>query len=152
MNKELYFKLGKSLVITIIIAASIAFALSSLIGSFLGWFVLFFVLQFLVFYIVGEIFKIKKQKSLLEQDYKNKELLTWQNLNVQCPCDKKIESLVPVKLNKENTYLCPGCNKNVKINIETSTVLVTNPINTDIIQSPIFADQINHLIAKTDGN
>jgi hypothetical protein len=55
-----------------------------------------------------------------------------QSLEVECPCSRKLKAQVPILLNAENRYKCPGCDKDIKVIISAETVLVTTPlVNTD---------------------
>ena len=59
---------------------------------------------------------------------KEMDILSKQGLEVQCPCPKGEPAFVPIDLGEDNTYECE-CGKRCGVNIETSTFLVTTPID-----------------------
>lgn len=79
------------------------------------------------------------------------ELQSAQSTTVTCPCDRNLQTTIPIKINEENTYTCQGCNKLIKVGIETKTALATTPVTLNPLDSPLFVDQVEKLLQK-DGN
>lgn len=147
---EVTLKLLRSLGITFGVSTVLSLGLSYFIGNFIAWFLILTVLQFLAFYIVGEIVKKNTNKKLLEITLKQQELKAQQSLTVICPCDRRVESTVPVKLNEENTYICQGCNKNIGIKIEGKTALLTTPLSVNPIDTPLLAEHVKQLLTSSN--
>ena len=147
---EVTLKLLRSLGITFGVSIILSFGLSFFVGNFLAWFLILTVVQFLVFYVVGEIVKKNNNKKLLEITLKQQELKSQQSLTVVCPCDRRVESTVTVKLNEDNTYVCQGCNKNIGIQIEAKTALLTTPLSVNPIDTPLLAEHVKQLLTSTN--
>jgi hypothetical protein len=130
MDRDTIFTICKSLFITITVAAVVSFFLSSLGVYFLPSFLLVILLQFLGFYFYGEHVKRKNSKIRMQAEVKIAEELTKQQATVTCPCDRNVETTIPIKVNGENKYKCPGCTKEIKVFVVTKTALVTTPTDT----------------------
>ncbi|NBW57518.1 hypothetical protein EBR43_07015 [bacterium] len=86
-------------------------------------------LQFLVYYIYSNIFTayiLLKNKKLENERIKE---FSYQGVEVICPCYKKINAFVPIRMNTDNSYTCQECKKDVAIYIDVSTAVTTQPIN-----------------------
>ena len=86
-------------------------------------------LQFLVYYIYSNSFTayiLLKNKKLENERIKE---FSYQGVEVTCPCYKKINAFVPIRLNTDNSYTCQECKKDVAIYIDVSTAVTTQPIN-----------------------
>lgn len=66
---------------------------------------------------------------------KNKKLendrikeFSYQGLEVECPCFKKVKEFVPIRLNSDNKYKCTECGKMVGVLVEATTAVTTEPI------------------------
>jgi len=66
--------------------------------------------------------------------------LSFQSLEVTCPCYKKIVDFIPVKLNTSNYYKCKECNKNISIQVFSETAITTEPIATTDL--PLINEEI----------
>lgn len=59
--------------------------------------------------------------------------LTYQGLDVTCPCSRQAKEFVPVRFNTPNYYKCKTCTRTVGVFVAAETVLVTEPIaDTDL--------------------
>lgn len=132
MDKQLLMTLGKSLLITFAVAGIIAFFLNSLGLYFIPTFLFFILLQFLGFYFYGEHVKRKNDKTRITAQLKITEELSKQQATVTCPCDRNVETTIPIKITGENKYVCPGCTKEIKVFVSTKTALVTTPTDSII--------------------
>lgn len=61
---------------------------------------------------------------------KEMDILSKQGIEVICPCPKGEVAFIPVDLNKKNTYVCE-CGKKCGVDIQSTTFLVTTPIDLD---------------------
>jgi hypothetical protein len=68
---------------------------------------------------------------------KNKKLenerikeLSYQGLEVACPCYKAVKEFIPVRLNAANYYKCSDCKKTISVLITPETAVVTEPVDT----------------------
>lgn len=148
MLREVLIKLFKSLGITLGVAATLGYCLSVTAGSFWPWFLTLIVLQFIIFYIVGEIVKNKNNKIALGIELKRLELVAQQSTNVVCPCDRRFEATVQVKLDRENSYTCLGCNKQIGIKMEAKTALLTSPVTVNPLDTPLLSEHIKKLVEQ----
>jgi hypothetical protein len=111
MNNTLLLIIGKSLIITLVVSTIFGIIASSFGFSFLPSFSLFTLLQFIGFYFYGEHIKRKNNKIKLEAELKIFEEQSKQITIVTCPCDRNIETTIPININGENKYKCPGLYK-----------------------------------------
>ena len=54
-----------------------------------------------------------------------------QTLKLKCPCTNMVEQIVPIRLDEPNFYKCINCEKNINVNLQASTALMTDIINID---------------------
>jgi len=110
-----------------------------------------------VSYIAGGLFGIAIQflgyyafKNILTAivALKNKQLenerisaLTYQGLEVVCPCFKQVKEFVPIKLNTTNYYKCSECKKTIGVVITPETAVVTEPQDSSL-------EAVNKILAK----
>jgi hypothetical protein len=116
------------------------FTVSTIIAIFLNYFSINLVVGFLV----GTIFQYAVFygfSSILDivASFKNKKLeieklrqLSFQGLEVICPCHKQIKEFVPIKLNTSNYYKCTECKKNIGVYISSETAIVTEPADSSL--------------------
>ncbi len=72
-------------------------------------------------------FKIKKLEVAKLRE------LSYQGVEVTCPCSQSAKEFVPIRLNKPNYYKCKKCDRTVAIFVAVETALVTEPIaDTDL--------------------
>ncbi len=143
---EIYLTLVKSLVITVLVAATFSYFLSFLGIPVYSSFILLVVIQFLFFYFFGEYQKNKRNNLKVQADLKLLEEINRQSTDVICPCDRNIRTHIPININGDNNYTCPGCNKNISVFITTKTALATTPVTVNPLEAPIFLDKIKDII------
>jgi len=104
MPKEILKKLLYSLAITICV--SILGGLFCLNFGFNFWITssFFFILQFIGFYFYGE--HVKRRNAIIEAEF---EMIAASELakitaDVVCPCDKKVQTTIPIQMNIDNSY------------------------------------------------
>ena len=91
-------------------------------------FALTFVLQIVVFYFINTAIEnnlIEKAEKIKIQQYveANKQVAI-----IECPCGDKNKQEVVMRFDKEVTYICGKCEKNIKAVIDVRPILVTEPI------------------------
>ena len=115
------------LLLTTITAIVALFFLSLGINLFIS-ILLGIVAQFICYngfiYVINTIAAIRVRKIELERI---KEL-TFQLVEVACPCDNKHKQIIPVRLNTNNQYTCNTCKKTIKVYINIDTAVATEPI------------------------
>jgi len=85
-------------------------------------------IQFIGNYIFESILSVYtalKNKKLENERIKE---FSYQGLEVECPCFKKIKEFVPIRLNTDNKYKCIECGKTVGVLVEATTAVTTEPI------------------------
>jgi DNA-directed RNA polymerase subunit RPC12/RpoP len=141
VNKQLFLTILKSFSITLTVASVLALVMFSLVGTFVPWFLFFILIQFIIFYIVGEIIKRRNIKHNLQVQIKQLEIENQQSLEVTCPCDKNIISKIPIKLDRQNSYRCAECKKDISVYISTKTALQTDPVTVESL-NPLDIDML----------
>jgi hypothetical protein len=93
--------------------------------------VFFFLLQIIGFYFYGE--HIKRKNAFIEAQLELQAATELKKItaDVTCPCDKKVQTTIPIDMNGDNSYICAQCEKRVGVIVETKTVLKTDPILKD---------------------
>ena len=150
MDKETIFRLLKSVLLTFLVSTSISYFLIFLGFSFLPSFILLTVIQFLFFYFYGEYANKKRAESFIKLQEKIVESNSKQTTTVVCPCDRRIQTTIPIDINSENKYICQGCDKQISVFIETKTALSTEPATSNPLNSPILLEQLENIINKND--
>ena len=130
----------RRLVLSFLITATVS-VLSGLFFlnlNFNFWFTtyFFFILQVIGFYFYGE--HVKRKTAVLQAEL---ELIAEVELkkitvDVTCPCDKKVQTTIPIEMNSDNSYICGQCDKRIRVLLETKTVLKTDPILVDPLKDP----------------
>ena len=137
--------------ITCIVSAAVGLFLVPFSIPFINTFIFTLVCQFIIFYFYGEYVRRKNNKIRLEAELKLEEEKSRQYANVVCPCDRQILSTIPLSLNMENRYSCPGCKKDISVFVETKTALTTVPLLNNPLDAPLIAEEVNKLL-KSDAN
>lgn len=91
------------------------------------------IIQYIAYnaYIYGlDAFAVYKLKKLEVEKLRE---LSYQGVEVVCPCSQQAREFVPIRLNRPNYYKCNKCSKTVGVFTAVETALVTEPIaDTDI--------------------
>ena len=144
-------QLIKSLSITFTVAAAIGYFLTTLGISFLPTFFLAVIVQFLFFYFYGEIVKRRNAILQVETEINIAKELSKQQVTVTCPCDRNIQTTIPIDISQSNSYVCQGCNKDISVFIETKTALSTKPVLNNPLDTPIVLEELQKVL-KNDAN
>lgn len=102
----------------------------------------FFILQVVGFYFYGE--HVKRKNAFNEAQL---ELAAFAELkritaDVVCPCDKKVESTIPIDMSTENAYTCSQCQKRIGVILDVKTVLKTDPLPEDPLKNPLLLHNV----------
>lgn len=152
MPSELIKKLLYSLAITICV--SILGGLFCLNFGFNFWITsaFFFILQFIGFYFYGE--HVKRKNAIIEAEL---EMVAAAELakitaDVVCPCDKKVQTTIPIQMNVDNAYTCSQCSKRIGVILDVKTVLKTEPLQQDPLVNPIVAKNVEEALKDPTHN
>ena len=143
MIKMLLFQATLLIVVAGLIGSVLShFGIPFIIGTLLG-----VAVQYGVYnaYAHGiEAYVVLKAKKL--EAAKLKEL-SYQGVNVTCPCSRKVNEFIPIRVSEPNYYKCGTCSKTVSVFIATETALITEPIaNTDIgAVETLLTNKINEI-------
>jgi hypothetical protein len=117
----------KSLVLTITVSTCIGYFLTNFNINFWSSFFLITIIQIVIWNIFQYIQESKLIKFHAEQEQQVFEQLSKQSVVVPCQsCGH--ESLVPIGLDRNNTFDCDKCNKTNAIYIDIETAIVTTPV------------------------
>lgn len=83
------------------------------------------------FYFYGEHVKRKNAEIQAQLELESAIQLKKITADVVCPCDKKVETTIPIDMNGDNSYICSQCDKKIKVIVTTKTFLKTDPISQD---------------------
>ena len=97
--------------------------------AFLPVFGLAFVTQILIWNLFNNW---KRQQTEIQfEQIQNERIKEFSKQGINCVCPDENcshRAFVPIKLNEENTYECPGCSKKIKVYIGAKTFLATTPV------------------------
>ena len=128
MVKKLISQLIPFIAISILFGAAFyAFNFSFFIGVLFG--IAFQYVGFFAFSTILNAVVALKNKKLENERLQE---LSFQGLEVECPCFKKIKDFIPVRLNTPNYYKCSDCKKTISVLINSETAVVTEPVTTDL--------------------
>ena len=152
MPKDILKKLLYSLAITICV--SILGGLFCLNFGFNFWITssFFFILQFIGFYFYGE--HVKRRNAIIEAEF---EMIAASELakitaDVVCPCDKKVQTTIPIQMNIDNSYTCSQCSKRIGVILDVKTALKTEPLQQDPLVNPIVAKNVEEALKDPTHN
>jgi hypothetical protein len=152
MPKEILKKLIYSLAITI--SVSILGGLFCLNFGFNFWIttLFFFILQFIGFYFYGE--HVKRRNAIIEAEL---EMIAAAELakitaDVVCPCDKKVQNIIPIEMNVDNSYTCSQCNKRIGVIVDVKTTLKTEPLEQNPLADPLVIKNVEEAIKDPTHN
>jgi hypothetical protein len=102
--------------------------------------IFFFLLQLVVFYFYGE--HVKRKNAFIQAQLELEAAIELKRItaDVVCPCDKKVETTIPIDMNGDNSYICAQCDKKIRVIVQTKTVLKTDPI----VENPLVNPKVLH--------
>jgi hypothetical protein len=115
----------KSLLITAGVSTLFAFGVADYI-NFWNAFAFVTGLQFIIFWIISSSRQADKGSIYSEFEANMDSVLSLSQASVECPCGNHVFE-EEVFVNSENTYRCPKCNNNIKLDAQITAVLLTDP-------------------------
>mgnify|MGYP000604330352 CR=1 FL=1 len=115
----------KSLVITVGVSTLFAFGVADYI-NFWNAFAFITGLQFIAFWIINSRQYSDRDGIYSEFEANIDNILSLSQTSVECPCGNHVFE-EEVFVNSANNYRCPKCNNNIKLDVEITAVLLTNP-------------------------
>jgi hypothetical protein len=146
--KLVWLTLLKSITITALVSTTAGYFLSAFGVPFIHTFVFCIAVQFLFFYFYGEFLKNKRNRFIRDLELKEIEEQNKQSTVVVCPCDRNIQTIIPIDIEGINNYICPGCDKNISVQVTTKTALATTPVTLNPLDSPIFLDNLEEKLKR----
>jgi hypothetical protein len=145
-------KIIQSFFITFSISLLGALFLLNFNFNFIVSFSFIFILQFVLFYFYGEHVKRKNAYILAQLELQAASELKKITADVICPCDRKVQTTIPIDMNSDNSYICGQCSKKVKVLIDVKTVLKTDPVIEDPLKNPQFLKNVNEVLKDPSHN
>lgn len=112
----------KSLLILFSVSTAFSLPLSSDYLSFIKWFVVFSIIQV----IIGNIYNHYVAYKFDELKTKREAELSKQGVDIVCPCHRASKMFIPIRLNKDNSFKCLECDKNVAVDVKVDTYMATD--------------------------
>lgn len=119
----------KRIILPILILFSISFAISGAFTSNLKSATILFVsvsIGQIAIYQVYQQWVIFMSEKIMNERIRE---FSKQGVDIVCPCSKACKQFIPIRLNEDNDYQCLDCNKNVRVDVNVSTFLKTEPID-----------------------
>jgi hypothetical protein len=114
--------------------------------------IFFFLLQIVGFYFYGEYVKRKNAFIQAQLELQAATALKKITADVVCPCDKKVQTTIPIDMNGDNSYLCSQCNKKIGVIVEAKTVLKTEHITNDPLSDSGILDTVQEALKDPKHN
>tara|TARA_R110000764_G_scaffold144681_1_gene232454 strand:- start:1449 stop:1817 length:369 start_codon:yes stop_codon:yes gene_type:complete len=115
----------KSLLITVGVSTLFAFGVADYI-NFWNAFAFVTGVQFITFWMLNSYQRADKDVIYSEFETNMDNVLALSQAVVECPCGNHVFE-EEVFINSENTFRCPKCNNNVKLDAQITAVLLTDP-------------------------
>ena len=120
--------------IPIVIALVVSITGGLLLSPILNFWSGFGIILLLQVILGSTMNKYLENKTALEMENQLTQRITdaaKQTLKLKCPCTNMSEQIVPIRLDEPNFYKCINCEKNINVNLQASTALMTDIINID---------------------
>jgi hypothetical protein len=109
-----------------------------LVGVFIGT-----IIQVLGFYLYSNLLNLYITIKAKKLEVEKLREMSFQSVEVTCPCFKQIADIVPFRFNTPNYYKCRDCNKTISIHTTTETAVVTEPVIATEIE-PVLLEKIKN--------
>lgn len=143
INRILY-----SLLITLLVSVVCSLFLLNFGFSFVYSLLFFTLLQFLGFFFYGEYIRLRDNKIAVMAEIKAMEEISKITTTVVCPCDRALLKNLPISLHKKNEYVCDGCNKKISVILEPKTALMTEPMDSTLLEDKDFLRDIERKVKE----
>lgn len=129
----MWFSILKPIGILFLISFSVSFLFSKDFLLFSKIFLFSIIVQILIYNIYKKIIEISLEK------IKNDRIKEFskQGMEVTCPCFLEKKMFVPIQLDKDNSFNCLECDKNVSVDISAKCFMKTDVIDLDNAEAAI---------------
>ena len=105
-----------------------------------------FLLQVVGFYFYGEY--VKRNNARIEAQLELEAIAELRRItaDVVCPCDKKVQTTIPLDMSTDNSYICAQCSKKVGVIVDIKTVLKTEPMQEDPLKNPQILKNVEEVL------
>jgi DNA-directed RNA polymerase subunit RPC12/RpoP len=105
-----------------------------------------FLLQVVGFYFYGEY--VKRNNAHIEAQLELEAIAELRRItaDVVCPCDKKVQTTIPLDMSTDNSYICAQCSKKVGVIVDIKTVLKTEPMQEDPLKNPQILKNVEEVL------
>jgi 7-keto-8-aminopelargonate synthetase-like enzyme len=124
------------IIIAVVVSTIGAFVLQDLIGFWPG-FGAVTLLQIIVGSATNQMARVKTSLEMENQLTQRIKDAAKQTLKLKCPCTNMVEQIVPIRMDEPNFYKCLNCEKNISVNLQATTALMTEIINIDATHSQV---------------
>ena len=94
--------------------------------------------QILGFYLYSNLLNLYIAIKAKKLEVETLREMSFQSMEVTCPCYKQITDIIPFRCNTANYYKCRECNKTISIHTTTETAVVTEPLMTTNVESGLL--------------
>lgn len=67
-----------------------------------------------------------------------------QTLKLKCPCTKMAEQIIPIRMDQPNFYKCINCDKNINVELNARTVMMTDVVDVDVTHNQVLKTMTEH--------
>lgn len=124
------------IVIALVVSTIGGFVLQNILGFWPG-FGAITLLQIIIGSATNQMARVKTSLEMENQLTQRIKDAAKQTLKLKCPCTNMVEQIVPIRLDEPNFYKCLNCEKNISVNLQASTALMTDIINIDATHSQV---------------
>ena len=120
-------KLVKSLLVLLLVSLGLSLPFSHSVVEGVKYFIFFSILQVVAYNLYQYTVSYFNGKLLNERIREYSK----QGIETNCPCHKNIKVFLPIRLDRDNSYKCLECSKNVAVKLEVKTFMTTEAIDLD---------------------
>ena len=125
-----------SILIAIVVSIIGAIALNPWLHFATG-FVATLALQFIIGSVTNKWLQTKVALEMENQLTQRISDAAKQTLKLKCPCTKMAEQIVPIRMDEPNFYKCINCEKNINVELNARTVMMTDVVDIDATHSQV---------------
>jgi hypothetical protein len=152
LSNEVFKRLFLSFGVTLTVSILAALFLLNFGFNFFITALFFFIFQIIGFYFYGE--HIKRKNAYIQAQLEIYEEMELRKItaDVVCPCDKKVQTTIPIDMSSDNSYICSQCNKKIGVILDVKTVLKTDPIVADPLTNPVLIENVEKALLDPSHN
>lgn len=125
-----------SIIIAIVVSIIGAFALNPWLHFATG-FVATLAFQFIIGSAMNQWLQTKVALEMENQLTQRISDAAKQTLKLKCPCTKMAEQIVPIRMDQPNFYKCINCEKNINVELNARTAMMTDVVDIDATHSQV---------------